>query len=77
MATYNDYPEAASANAKRALEYRQKTGNPGGCGTPVGWARARQLANKENLWNPPFEEWRLLNATAETRKRLIRPAAAA
>ena len=34
---YNDYPEAASANAKRALEYRQKTGNP------------RQLANKENL----------------------------
>ena len=36
---YNDYPEAASANAKRALEYRQKTGNPRGCGTLVGWAK--------------------------------------
>lgn len=49
MATFNDYPEAASDNAKRALEYRRKTGNPRGCGTPVGWARARQLSNRENL----------------------------
>ncbi len=47
--TYNDYPKKATENAKRALSYRDKTGNPRGCGTPVGWRRANQLANRENL----------------------------
>lgn len=45
--TYNDYPEAASNNAKRALKYKEENGSS--CGTPVGWARARQLANRESL----------------------------
>lgn len=45
--TYNDYPEAAVNNAKRAIKYKEENGSD--CGTPVGWARARQLANKENL----------------------------
>ena len=45
--TYNDYPEAASNNAKRALKYKEENGSD--CGTPVGWARANQLASRERL----------------------------
>lgn len=45
--TYNDYPEAASNNAKRALKYKEENGSS--CGTPVGWTRARQLASREPL----------------------------
>ena len=46
--SYNDYPEAASNNAKRALKYKAE--NPDNkCGTPVGWARANQLAKRENI----------------------------
>ncbi len=47
--SYTDYPKAASNNARRALKYREETGNPKGCGTPVGWARANQLAKGEAL----------------------------
>jgi hypothetical protein len=47
--TFTDYPVAATTNAKRALKWREETGNPRGCGTPVGWARANQLANREPL----------------------------
>ena len=45
--TYNDYPEAATNNAKRALKYKEENGSS--CGTPVGWTRARQLANKKRI----------------------------
>jgi HK97 family phage prohead protease len=45
--TYNDYPEAATNNAKRALKYKEENGSD--CGTPVGWTRARQLANRERI----------------------------
>ena len=47
--SYTDYPQSASNNAKRALKYRKESGNPRGCGTPVGWTRASQLANREAL----------------------------
>ena len=46
--SYNDYPEAAVNNAKRALKYVEENGW-GSCGTPVGKVRANQLANKENI----------------------------
>jgi hypothetical protein len=46
--SFNDYPEAATNNAKRALSYAEKNGW-GSCGTPVGKARANQLANKEPI----------------------------
>jgi hypothetical protein len=46
--TYTDYPEAAVNNAKRALKWVEANGW-GECGTPVGKARARQLANREPL----------------------------
>lgn len=46
--TYNDYPEAAKNNAKRALAWAEKNGW-GSCGTPVGKQRANQLASGENI----------------------------
>ena len=46
--SYTDYPESAVNAAKRALEYRDN--NPDNdCGTPVGWARANQLAKREPI----------------------------
>jgi len=46
--SYTDYPQAASDNAKRALKYAEENGW-GSCGTPVGKARANQLANREPI----------------------------
>tara|TARA_R100000231_G_scaffold41487_1_gene36218 strand:- start:851 stop:1894 length:1044 start_codon:yes stop_codon:yes gene_type:complete len=45
--TYDDYPQSASNNAKRAIKYKEENGSS--CGTQVGWTRARQLANREAL----------------------------
>ena len=44
---YNNYPEAATNNAKRALAHREKHGSD--CGTPVGWQRANQLSKRETI----------------------------
>lgn len=46
--TYNDYPKEAIENAKIALRWAEENGW-GDCGTPVGKARANQLANGENI----------------------------
>lgn len=40
--------DAMSSAAKRALKWKED-GKATGAGTPVGWTRARQLANKEAL----------------------------
>lgn len=47
MATYNNYPQSAVNNAKKALKHRDENGT--GCGTRVGWVRANQIAQRENL----------------------------
>jgi len=48
--TYNDYPAAAKANAKKAIEWKEKYGRDEVTGgTEVGWARAHQLAKGESL----------------------------
>jgi len=48
--TFNDYPQSAINNAKKVLAWRDKYGrNEVKGGTAVGWQRANQLANKENL----------------------------
>ena len=44
---WNNYPKAASDNAARALKHREENGSD--CGTPVGWTRANQLANRETI----------------------------
>lgn len=46
--SYNDYPEAASENAKVALRYAEENGW-GECGTDVGKQRANQLAKREPI----------------------------
>lgn len=48
LESYTDYPEQATENAKIALRWAEKNGW-GSCGTPVGKARANQLANKEPI----------------------------
>ena len=45
--TYNDYPQEATNNAKRAIKYKEENGSD--CGTIIGWTRARQLSNREKL----------------------------
>ena len=49
MATYNDYPQSASNNAKKVLAWKKKYGKEVKGMTPVGWARAKQLASKTKL----------------------------
>jgi hypothetical protein len=48
--SYTDYPAAASKNAQKALDWREKYGRDEiTAGTPVGWQRANQLAKKEPI----------------------------
>lgn len=47
LETYNDYPQSATNNAKRAIKYKEENGSS--CGTRVGWTRAGQLARRENI----------------------------
>tara|TARA_R100000988_G_C3990326_1_gene162303 strand:- start:916 stop:1380 length:465 start_codon:yes stop_codon:yes gene_type:complete len=49
LETYNDYPQSASNNAKKVLRWRDKHGDEVKGMTRVGWVRANQLANKENI----------------------------
>lgn len=46
--SFSDYPEAASNNAQRALDWAEENGW-GSCGTDVGKQRANQLANREPI----------------------------
>jgi hypothetical protein len=46
--SYNDYPQEAINNAKRAVEYAEKNGW-GTCGEATGKLRANQIANGENI----------------------------
>ena len=46
--SYTDYPEQAKENARIALRYAEENGW-GDCGTPVGKARANQLAKGEPI----------------------------
>jgi hypothetical protein len=48
LESYTDYPESASNNAKRALEWAEKNGW-GSCGEATGKQRANQLAKKEGI----------------------------
>lgn len=46
--SYSDYPKAASANAQKALDWRDEYGRDEvDAGTAVGWQRANQLAKGE------------------------------
>ena len=47
LESYTDYPQSASNNAKKAIEYKEENGSS--CGTQVGWTRARQLADRKPI----------------------------
>ena len=47
--SYADYPESASNNARKALEWRDKYPNEIKGGTRIGWTRANQLANRRAI----------------------------
>lgn len=47
LETYNDYPQGAVNNAKRAIAWKKKNGSS--CGTTVGWRRASQIASKSKI----------------------------
>jgi len=48
--SYNDYPAAAKKNAQMAIDWKEKYGRDEvPAGTPVGWARAHQLAKGEKI----------------------------
>ena len=49
-ASYNDYPQSATNNAKRMIEWREKHGRDEvKGGTAVGWQRAASLSARESL----------------------------
>jgi hypothetical protein len=48
LESYTDYPQSATNNAKRALEWADKNGW-GDCGEATGKQRANQLANREPI----------------------------
>lgn len=48
LASYSDYPDSVSNNAKRALKWAEENGW-GSCGTSVGKRRANQLASKQAI----------------------------
>jgi len=48
LASYSDYPDSVSNNAKKALKWANENGW-GSCGTSVGKRRASQLANREPI----------------------------
>jgi hypothetical protein len=47
--SYTDYPESASNNAKKVIDWKEEHGDEVKGMTVVGWTRARQLANREPL----------------------------
>jgi hypothetical protein len=46
--SYDDYPNSATANACRAIKYKENNPNLD-CGTQVGWTRAAQLCNRRRI----------------------------
>jgi hypothetical protein len=49
LESYNDYPEAAKENACKVLRWRDEYGDEVDGMTRVGWIRANQLCNGENI----------------------------
>ena len=47
--TFTTYPQTATNNAKRMIEWREKYGDEVRAGTPTGWRRASMLANRAPL----------------------------
>jgi HK97 family phage portal protein len=67
--TYNDYPQAATNNAKRMIEWREKYGRDEvRGGTAVGWQRAASLASREKLSEDTISRMAQFNRHRENAK---------
>jgi hypothetical protein len=67
--SYNDYPAAAKKNAQMAIDWKEKYGRDEvPAGTPVGWARAHQLAKGEKI---SADTVKRMSAFNRHRKKLI------
>ena len=69
LETYNDYPKAATNNAKRAIKWKKENGST--CGTKVGWTRANQLANRKIYQETLLLEWLHLKDISSIKMCLI------
>jgi hypothetical protein len=49
LASYDDYPQAASDNAQKVLNWRKRYGDEVNGMTAIGWRRANQLAKRQNI----------------------------
>jgi hypothetical protein len=47
LESYNDYPQSATNNAKKARKWKKENGSK--CGTRVGWTRSAQLADRKKI----------------------------
>ena len=47
LQSYTDYPQAATNNAKRARKWKEENGIT--CGTPIGWRRSSQIADRKPI----------------------------
>ena len=47
LESYTDYPQSASNNAKRARKWKEENGTT--CGTPIGWRRSSQIADRKPI----------------------------
>ena len=47
LESYNDYPQSATNNAKKARKWKEENGSD--CGTRVGWTRSAQLADRKKI----------------------------
>jgi len=47
LESYNDYPQSATNNAKRARKWKEENGSD--CGTRVGWTRSAYLSEKRPI----------------------------
>jgi hypothetical protein len=65
--SFTDYPEGATSNAKKALEWAEKNGW-GDCGTGVGKERANQLAKREPISKETIKRTRSFLARSEQHK---------
>jgi hypothetical protein len=49
LASYDDYPQAASDNAQKVLNWRKRYGDEVNGMTAIGWRRANQLAKRQRI----------------------------
>jgi hypothetical protein len=70
LETYNDYPQGAVNNAKRAIKWKEENGSD--CGTQVGWTSAGTVESKRKISaDQRLQEWQVLKDINRIKMYLI------